>query len=709
MRAALAAARCCWRCRRAPWRRRSSCRSGRSPSRSRSPRRRATPSRAVRRRARADRRLVKDGVPLPAPFADLTARRCWPAASTGCSAWRSRPTTRRAGLAYVFLVATRRRPSSQIRELQRSADPDRAVAGLGRLVLAVPHTQAGEPQRRAARVRARRHALRRDRRRRRLATTSRTTPPNTASLLGKILRIDPRERRRRTARRNPFGNAVWAYGLRNPWRFSFDRATGDLVIGDVGQGVKEEVDWAPASAGGGRGVNFGWHCCEGTIATPVDPNDRTRRRSARRDAGRPQPPAFELDHDVRRLLRGRRRLRRARPGPALARGPLPVRRQLPRGRSPVGRARRGGRAGATGPERSPVLTSFGEDACGRVYTASLDGAVRRLQDGAPSPCAFPPVGAPPPGGAAPPAAAARAGRPARAALPIALPRTQRLRGCGSCCAPTRTATVTLRARRFRTRRVALAGRRPARRPAAGDAQGRRAACGGRSRAAAAQGRDPDRRPRRRRQRARPARAAGACADALLAVARVVVRRPPGIGSPLEVVRVVDLLAVDADLAVLVVAQVRRAELATSVPPRSRTRRRGRRTSGTWPCRPASPRASRAGPPPRAGASPPSPARRPPARRAPSRPRSRPAWCVPRRSSPMPPGLPGQNGPLTSEGRCRDLPRRATVLQRILPRPIPESGLSPFLDALQTGQESSPNRALRHRTNVQKGGIQTVGR
>ena len=57
---------------------------------------------------------------------------------------------------------------------------------------------------------------------------------------------------------------IWAYGLRNPWRFNFDPANGDLWIGDVGQDVWEEVDVARAADGGGRGVNFGWSAFEGT-------------------------------------------------------------------------------------------------------------------------------------------------------------------------------------------------------------------------------------------------------------------------------------------------------------------------------------------------------------------------------------------------------------------------------------------------------------
>ena len=58
----------------------------------------------------------------------------------------------------------------------------------------------------------------------------------------------------------------WAYGLRNPWRFSFDRQTGDLYIGDVGQGVWEEVDFESAASGGGN--NYGWNRMEGDHCYP---------------------------------------------------------------------------------------------------------------------------------------------------------------------------------------------------------------------------------------------------------------------------------------------------------------------------------------------------------------------------------------------------------------------------------------------------------
>ena len=62
---------------------------------------------------------------------------------------------------------------------------------------------------------------------------------------------------------------IWAYGLRNPWRFSFDRVSGDQFIGDVGQGAREEIDWQPAGTPGGR--NYGWRVIEGTLCTGLGP------------------------------------------------------------------------------------------------------------------------------------------------------------------------------------------------------------------------------------------------------------------------------------------------------------------------------------------------------------------------------------------------------------------------------------------------------
>jgi uncharacterized repeat protein (TIGR01451 family) len=97
---------------------------------------------------------------------------------------------------------------------------------------------------------------------------------NINSLLGKILRIDvdsaapygiPAD--------NPFvgkagADEIWAYGVRNPWRYSFDRQTGDMLIGDVGQNLWEEIDYQPAGVGG---LNYGWRCYEGMHTYNLNP------------------------------------------------------------------------------------------------------------------------------------------------------------------------------------------------------------------------------------------------------------------------------------------------------------------------------------------------------------------------------------------------------------------------------------------------------
>jgi len=95
---------------------------------------------------------------------------------------------------------------------------------------------------------------------------------NKQSLLGKMLRLDVNNGLPYTIPAdNPFVSddntldEIWAIGMRNPWRFSFDRMTGDLWIGDVGQGDLEEIDFEPAGDTGGH--NYGWRCYEGTEFT----------------------------------------------------------------------------------------------------------------------------------------------------------------------------------------------------------------------------------------------------------------------------------------------------------------------------------------------------------------------------------------------------------------------------------------------------------
>ncbi|MGI9616195.1 MAG: PQQ-dependent sugar dehydrogenase [Acidimicrobiales bacterium] len=107
---------------------------------------------------------------------------------------------------------------------------------------------------------------------------------DTETVLGAMLRLDPTpsgDTPYTVPADNPFATSggapeIWAWGLRNPWRFSFDQATGDLWIGDVGQGRVEEIDFAANTGDGspGRAANFGWNRMEGNESfTGEEPAD----------------------------------------------------------------------------------------------------------------------------------------------------------------------------------------------------------------------------------------------------------------------------------------------------------------------------------------------------------------------------------------------------------------------------------------------------
>jgi len=117
---------------------------------------------------------------------------------------------------------------------------------------------------------------------------------NPQELLGKILRIDPRRREAGRPYAIPAGNPyrsgggrpeIYLSGVRNPWRFSFDRATDDLWIGDVGQNAVEEVDWFAKGTGVGR--NLGWSGYEGSVSY-LDGSGRRPKISV--------APVFEYRH-----------------------------------------------------------------------------------------------------------------------------------------------------------------------------------------------------------------------------------------------------------------------------------------------------------------------------------------------------------------------------------------------------------------------------
>jgi glucose/arabinose dehydrogenase len=196
---------------------------------------------------------------------------------------------------------------------------------------------------------------------------------NLGSLLGKVLRIDPRTSGTapyRVPSDNPFvGRSgarpeVYAYGLRNPFRFSFDRSTGDIAIGDVGQSAVEEIDFA--RRGGARGANYGWDTFEGS-------------RSTGEGGGAPGhvPPVLERFHTQGDCSIIAGYVVRDRSLPSLLGRFLHGDFCLGRLRSAVLGIPRARDDRALGPAVDS-LASFGEDGNGCLYAVSLAGPVYRL-------------------------------------------------------------------------------------------------------------------------------------------------------------------------------------------------------------------------------------------------------------------------------------------------------------------------------------------
>ena len=197
---------------------------------------------------------------------------------------------------------------------------------------------------------------------------------NLASPLGKLLRIDPAAsggRPYRIPSSNPFaGRAgargeIYAYGLRNPWRFSFDRRTGDLAIGDVGQDQVEEIDFA--RRGRARGVNYGWRPWEG------------RRRNFDEPAPGAVFPVIQHTHAAGFCSITGGYVVRDSAVPSLAGRYVYSDDCDSRIRVATLRAGRqtSGRVLGGLPKLSQVV-SFGEDTRGRVYVVSLSGPVSRF-------------------------------------------------------------------------------------------------------------------------------------------------------------------------------------------------------------------------------------------------------------------------------------------------------------------------------------------
>ena len=312
--------------------------------------------------------VVRGGRKLATPFLDITSQ-VKSGGEQGLLSMAFAPDYRASGLFYVYF--TDRSGDTRVVEYRR-ASADRADAGSARQVLFQDQPEAnhngglllfGPDDRLYVGLGdggggGDRHG-------------PRGNAQNLGTLLGKILRIDPRRSGGRpysVPASNPFvgrrgaRGEVYSFGLRNPWRFSFDRRTGDLAIGDVGQNEVEEISFVRS----GRGKNFGWRPFEGRRrytpgeSAPGHVRPVIQRFHSRgncsitggvvvRDRGLPALRGRYLFGDV---CRGR--VESARLGPGRARSQRTTR------------------------LRVPNLVSFGEDARGRVYAVSLTGPVYRL-------------------------------------------------------------------------------------------------------------------------------------------------------------------------------------------------------------------------------------------------------------------------------------------------------------------------------------------
>jgi hypothetical protein len=317
-------------------------------------------------------KVVRDGTTLPTPMLDISSE-VNTQGERGLLSIAFPPDFATTGLFYVYL-ASQPAGQLQLREYHRSvANPDVADR-TGRVVWRQDHTATNHNGGTIAFGRDGKLWL---------APGDGASQDNAQTLsspLGKVLRIDPHPGNAgeyTVPSDNPYGTSVWASGLRNPFRWSFDRATGDLVIGDVGDTAHEEIDFV-RWPGLGRGANFGWPCREGlsshsgtcmagTLTDPVI------------DFPRPDYTAVTGGVVVRdpglRTLAGRYLYADYFNGAIRS-----LKLGLPRASDDR----------SAGLPTVPNLVNFGEDACGHVYVVSVTGGISRLQDGTISTCAPPP-------------------------------------------------------------------------------------------------------------------------------------------------------------------------------------------------------------------------------------------------------------------------------------------------------------------------------
>jgi glucose/sorbosone dehydrogenase len=313
-------------------------------------------------------RLLRDGGPSRT-FLDISSLVKFDG-SRGLLSMAFAPDYRRSRLFYVYY--TDKAGNNRVEEFRRSArSPDRANPDSRRTVIVIPHPP--RPEHNGGQIQFGSDGL--------LYIAPGDgggigdpdeNAQNLGSLLGKLLRIDPHQAGSKpytVPDSNPFvaqpgyGREIYAYGLRNPFRFSFDSVTGDLTIGDVGQDVIEEIDFR--RLGTGAGANFGWDIFEGS--RPYEGGELINHI----------PPVLEHRHSegFRAIIGGYVVRDRAL-------GPLIGHYVYGDNSEPNLRAAVLSQRSATSKRRIGLrvrsLSSFGEDGCGRVYATSLEGPVYRL-------------------------------------------------------------------------------------------------------------------------------------------------------------------------------------------------------------------------------------------------------------------------------------------------------------------------------------------
>ncbi len=311
------------------------------------------------------RTVSPQGRVRPDPFLDISDK-VTDSGEEGLLSVAFPPDYASSGRFYVYY--SDRSADERLVEYRRSAHDPAARRPRERPPAAAPRRPLPQPQRGPAPLRAGRQPLSGQRRRRLRGRP----PPQRPGHLEPVRQAAPHRpaARRRAPLLDPPGNRfapgaapeVYAYGLRNPWRYSFDRATGELWIGDVGQDRFEEIDRAPGPA---SGANYGWSAFEGRARYNRDqraPGAVPPYLVYGRDRGCSVTGGYVVRDPALRTLYGRYLYADFCAGQLRSFAPTAG---GPEGDRPLGL-------------EVPSVSSFGEDLAGHIYVVSLDGPVYRL-------------------------------------------------------------------------------------------------------------------------------------------------------------------------------------------------------------------------------------------------------------------------------------------------------------------------------------------